>query len=214
MRLTLRYMRAADIEAVRAIDKVCFDPAWTSESYAFEIRQSKVSHMVVLEARAEPSPLVPEPARDESWLRRLGGWLRGDVQDMDDGGLILGYGGLWQIESEAHVSTIATHPEQRGRGYGELLLAGMLGKALRLGADYLVLEVRVSNAIAQNLYQKYGFSRVGRKRRYYTSNKEDAWDMRLSLDAGARARYGERYRQLRAAHGFRDAYSEAPRPRW
>ena len=206
MCLTLRYMRLSDIDAVRSIDEVCFDPAWSSDSYSFEIRQSTVSHMVVLEEAPQPPP----DSSGDGWLRRLGDWLRHGEQNR---ATILGYGGLWQIEGEAHISTIATHPDHRGRGYGEVLLAAMLRKALRLRADYLVLEVRVSNAIAQNLYQKYGFSRVGRKRNYYISNKEDAWDMRLRLDGGMRSRFEGLYGHLREAHALYDDYSHARRPR-
>ena len=209
MCLKLRYMRVSDIDAVRAIDKVCFDPSWSSDSYSFEIRQSKVSHMVVLEDGAATAA----ETRDDGWLRRLGGWLLHGADERENGATILGYGGLWQVESEAHISTIATHPAHRGRGYGEVLLAGMLRKALRLKADYLVLEVRVSNAIALNLYQKYGFSRVGRKRNYYTSDKEDAWDMRLRLDAEMQRRIDALYGDLRQAHGLYDDYSHARRPR-
>ena len=86
-------------------------------------------------------------------------------------GDILGYGGLWKIEGEAHISTIAIHPANRGLGYGEILLAGMFGKALQLNAEFIVLEVRVSNSVAQALYKKYGFNRVARKKNYYRSRQ-------------------------------------------
>ena len=90
----------------------------------------------------------------------------------------------------------------------------MFRKALRLKAEYLVLEVRVSNAVAQNLYRKYGFSRHGRKRNYYRSNNEDAYDMRVSLDSSVRQRFGQLYQQLQHSHSFQDAYSLVTHPRW
>ncbi len=212
MSLILRYMRADDIREVSRIDRLCFEPPWSRDSYAFEIKESKISHMVVLEEQASPIPALPP--QDDGWMRRLSGWMRQESPAIAKSSLIVGYGGLWKIDGEAHVSTIATHPDQRGRGYGEILLAGMFRKALRLKAEYLVLEVRVSNAVAQNLYRKYGFSRHGRKRNYYRSDKEDAYDMRVSLDSSVRQHFSQLYQQLHQSRGFHDAYSVARHPRW
>lgn len=197
--LTLRYMRTADIGQVVAIDNVSFDPPWSARSYDYEINESLCSHMVVLEyketARAQPS----------RWRRWLGLGSAGS-----ESGLIVGYGGLWQITDEAHISTIATHPGWRGRGYGEILLAGMVRRAYTLGAAYIVLEVRVSNYVAQSLYHKYEFVIIGVKERYYRNNNEDAYDMRLDLtDAGIRARFEARLAALRQRQPFDDQYSDA-----
>ncbi len=211
MSLTLRYMQLSDIRQVATIDVMCFDPPWSHESYAFEINESNVSHMVVLEEIIGLAP--PEPTRRRSWLDRLRRKGRGAVSALDGSGVILGYGGLWKIEGEAHVSTIAIDPAWRGKGYGEILLAGMFGKALQLKAQYIVLEVRVSNSIAQSLYRKYGFSRVRRRKNYYRSDNEDAWDMRVALDRDTRHRFERLYTKLRLQHGFLDSYSRKSRPR-
>lgn len=211
MSLILRYMRADDIREVSRIDQLCFEPPWSRDSYAFEIRESKISHMVVLEEHATLIPALPP--KDDGLIQRLSGWIRPETRTSAKSGSIVGYGGLWKIDGEAHVSTIATHPDHRGRGYGEILLAGMFRKALLLKAEYLVLEVRVSNAVAQNLYRKYGFSRYGRKRNYYRSNNEDAYDMRVSLDSSVRKRFERHYDGLQHAQGFRDAYSLVGHPR-
>lgn len=209
MSLTLRYMRADDIRPVTAIDSLSFTPPWSKDSYAFEIRQSKISHMAVLEEQ-------PADANGESaagWRRRLSGWFKQETSALAGKPCVVGYGGLWKIDDEAHISTLAIHPDHRRRGFGEILLAGMFGKALRLNARYIVLEVRVSNEAAQRLYCKYGFARHGRKKNYYRSNREDAYDMRVSLDAAVRRRFGQLYRELRQKRSFRDAYSRASHPR-
>jgi ribosomal-protein-alanine N-acetyltransferase len=57
---------------------------------------------------------------------------------------------------------------------GELLLLGLLDEARRLRARLATLEVRVSNSAAQALYAKYGFEQVGRRKGYYSDNREDA----------------------------------------
>lgn len=211
MSLTLRYMQLPDIQQVAAIDKSCFQPPWSRDSYAFEIKESRVSHMVVLDRRLD-EPALPRE-RQDGWLSHLSEKLRGNARALNGRGNIVGYGGLWKIEGEAHVSTIATHPHCRGHGYGEILLAGMFGKALRLNAEFIVLEVRVSNGVAQKLYQKYGFSRCGRKRNYYRNDNEDAWDMRVALDKETRRRFTRLYDELLIRHDFRDTYSWKARPR-
>lgn len=195
--LTLRYMRTGDIGQVVAIDSVSFDPPWSARSYAYEISESSYSHMVVLER----SGASAAPSRWRRWF--------GLTANGSESGLIVGYGGLWQIADEAHISTIATHPGWRGRSYGEILLAGMVRRAYTLGAAYIVLEVRVSNHVAQSLYYKYDFVIAGVKQRYYRNNNEDAYDMRLDLaDADIRARFEERLAALRQRQPFTDSYSE------
>ena len=211
MSLTLRYMQSPDIQQVAAIDESCFQPPWSRDSYVFEINESHVSHMVVLDrASSQPSPTRQ---RHNGWLSHLTSMLRGDSHSLNGRGDIVGYGGLWKIEGESHISTIATAPNCRGNGFGEILLAGMFGKALRLNADFIVLEVRVSNAVAQSLYHKYGFSRFARKRNYYRSDNEDAWEMRVALDEETRRRFSQLYKALRENHGFHDDYSWKNHPR-
>ena len=104
-------------------------------------------------------------------------------------------------------------PQSAGTAFGEILLAGVVGKAMLLNADYVVLEVRVSNLVAQSLYQKFGFRTVGRKRNYYRSDREDAFDMRLTLDRETRLHFKQLYEVLMQSHNFSDAYSRANHPR-
>ncbi len=78
---------------------------------------------------------------------------------------------------EGHVTTIATHPDARGRGLGELLLASLIDIGTEVGARWMTLEVRVSNEPAKALYHKYGFRIVSTRPRYYSDNNEDAYIM-------------------------------------
>ena len=75
---------------------------------------------------------------------------------------------------EAHITTFAVLPEHRRRKIGERMLQRMFEVAEDMGAEWLTLEVRVSNLAAQRLYEKYGFRRTGVRRRYYSDNNEDA----------------------------------------
>ncbi|MDW8299067.1 MAG: ribosomal protein S18-alanine N-acetyltransferase [Anaerolineae bacterium] len=122
--------------------------------------------------------------------------------------LIVGYSGMWLIDGEAHISTIATHPDWRGRGLGEVLLAGMVLRSMHLGATYSVLEVRVSNVPAINLYRKYEFQIVSVRKGYYRDNNEDAYLMHLTpLDAAYAERFAARWRALQARVAFTDLLS-------
>ena len=54
------------------------------------------------------------------------------------------------------------------------MLVALIDAAILRGAEEMTLEVRVSNHVAQSLYQKYAFAEVGRRKRYYHDNNEDA----------------------------------------
>ena len=105
-------------------------------------------------------------------------------QVLGAGEVLVGFAGFWLIADEIHVSTIATHPDWRGRGLGELLLQNLLFEAHKLPANMVTLEVRRSNEVAQALYRKYQFEEVGLRRRYYRDTGEDALLMTMpSLNA-------------------------------
>jgi ribosomal-protein-alanine N-acetyltransferase len=91
---------------------------------------------------------------------------------------------VWLIVDEAHVATIATHPDFRRQGIGQRLLAHALRHLVEEGAQSSFLEVRESNLAAQEMYRKFGYEATGRRRRYYRDNDEDAILMTLdSLSA-------------------------------
>ena len=75
------------------------------------------------------------------------------------------------------------------------MLVAMIEAAILRGAVEVTLEVRASNLAAQNLYKKYAFVQVGRRKGYYTDNHEDALIMttpRVDEDG-----FVELYRQLK-----------------
>ncbi len=53
-------------------------------------------------------------------------------------------------------------------------MIGSLRAAVAYGSDVMTLEVRVSNFVAQRLYEKYGFKAAGLRKAYYSDNREDA----------------------------------------
>jgi len=100
------------------------------------------------------------------------------VADVD--GRVVGMIVVWLIIDEAHVATLATHPDFRRRGIAKKLLSHALRHLLDEGARSSFLEVRESNISAQEMYRKFGYEASGRRPRYYKDNDEDAILMNLA----------------------------------
>jgi ribosomal-protein-alanine N-acetyltransferase len=89
-------------------------------------------------------------------------------------GDVVGYAGLMFGVDEAHVTTIAVDPAWHRRKIATRLLLVLGGEAIQRGARNLTLEVRMSNAGAQELYRKFGFAPAGVRKNYYIETNEDA----------------------------------------
>lgn len=81
---------------------------------------------------------------------------------------------LWRVLDEAHIATIAVHPELRRQGIGARLLEHSMHEAYTEGTRVYHLEVRATNLSAQKLYINFGFEAVGRRPKYYKDTGEDA----------------------------------------
>jgi len=87
---------------------------------------------------------------------------------------VVGYGGVMTNGEEAHVTTIAVHPQHHRHKIGTRLLYELIQGAMRMGATAVSLEVRVTNWGAQRMYGRFGFRPVGIRRNYYQETNEDA----------------------------------------
>ena len=90
----------------------------------------------------------------------------------EDGGEIIGYGGVTVAADSADVQNIAVTEPFRNSGVGTSILSELLKTAKNAGAEKIFLEVRVSNSIALKMYLKCGFVGIYARTRYY-SNGED-----------------------------------------
>lgn len=160
-------MAPQDIEAVMNIELVSFTAPWSARAYDYEVRFNEMAHYYVARLQKE-MPINPGAS---SLLQR---WFKRQPAQTNTPLMVVGYGGFWLMVDEAHISTLATHPLWRRRGIGELLLLTMIDHATEIGAHWVTLEVRVSNAGAQALYRKYGFEITGLRKKYYSDNGEDA----------------------------------------
>ena len=114
-------------------------------------------------------PWPPHSYRSELESNKLAHYLVARAGDT-----VAGYGGMWLMVDEAHITTFAVHPAWRRQRIGERLLLAFLDLAIDRGAHEATLEVRLSNLRARKLYEKYGFRPVGLRPRYYSDDHEDA----------------------------------------
>jgi ribosomal-protein-alanine N-acetyltransferase len=153
--LALELMREADVNTVQEIEREIFATPWPRNAYYRELASRASAHYVVL--RQEGMVEVPSRFR---------------IPDYDP--TIVGYGGMWRMYDEAHVTTIGVRLDLQHQGYGRILFAGLVQAAYDMGAKWITLEVRTSNDNAMHMYELFGFKVIGRRKGYYTDNGEDA----------------------------------------
>ncbi|GAK10084.1 ribosomal protein S18-alanine N-acetyltransferase [Geomicrobium sp. JCM 19038] len=121
------------------------------------------------------------PWSEQAFLNELGKNPFANYQVIETHGQIVGYGGMWIVMYEAHITNFAIHSSFRGHSFGKELFQAMLDEAVKYGVKKVTLEVRVSNHRAQKLYQHFGFVKTGLEVGYYTDTNEDAYVMTLEM---------------------------------
>ncbi|MEN6391285.1 MAG: ribosomal protein S18-alanine N-acetyltransferase [Syntrophomonas sp.] len=96
---------------------------------------------------------------------------------IDYQGDVGGYGGIWVVFDEAHITNVAIASSLRGRGWGRVLMLELEKLARRKRAARILLEVRPSNRAAIAMYHGLGFMVSGLRKQYYSDNNEDAMVM-------------------------------------
>lgn len=122
---------------------------------------------------------------DEFWNENV---LRSELENpastyivaIDEKNNIVGYSGIWQPIDEAHITNIVTKKDKRNNKVGTKMLEKLINIAKERKLNNITLEVNVNNVIAINLYKKYNFKEVGRRKRYY-NNIDDAIIMTYKL---------------------------------
>lgn len=99
-------------------------------------------------------------------------------------GTLIGYFVAMKGVDEVHLLNITVAPEYQGQGWARLMLDALAVWARSQSAQWLWLEVRVSNVRAQQVYETHGYRVVGHRKQYYPSHhgqREDAIVMSLRL---------------------------------
>jgi ribosomal-protein-alanine N-acetyltransferase len=138
--------------------------------------EDRLEHVVAIERRAYAHP-----------------WTRGNFADslrsgyhaqiLGAGDAVLGYFVAMLGVDEVHLLNITVEPAWQGQGWGRVMLDALAIWSRAQGAQWLWLEVRTTNLRAQQVYQRYGFRRVGERRGYYPADqgREDAIVMSYKL---------------------------------
>lgn len=179
----IRPMTVADIPQVTEIERESFPTTWPQSSYKRELQENGMARYLVVRDENAPRPRPLDDAGGQHALSRVVDSLRRllgrdaapAAPPVDE--YLVGFLGLWFMLEECHVVTVAVREAHRRRGIGELLVIMAIELALRKEQRVLTLECRVSNTGAQALYEKYGFTSAGVRKRYYTDNNEDAFIM-------------------------------------
>lgn len=100
-------------------------------------------------------------------------------------GCVVGYAGSQTVLDMTSIMNIAVLPGERRGGIASMLMGRILSRCAERNVVQVSLEVRESNAPAIALYERFGFSSVGRRRGYYVKPDEDALVMVLQLSGGA-----------------------------
>jgi len=145
-------------------------------------------------------------ARPALWRRAARRVLRVEPEAPPTRELIVGFVGLWLMVGGAHIVTIAVRDSHRRRGIGELLLIATIEQAIAHRQEAITLECRASNEAALAMYEKYGFKRVGLRRRYYADENEDA--VAMTTPAILASSYRQRFEWLR--ENYRQRWGQTP----
>lgn len=165
----------ADLDQLVALDRHCFGQLWSRETYAREL-DSPNSEILLLQPTSHgdrdgdrdpvcdplDSSLVPQDHTPERSPERS-----------TPESIAIGYGCVWSILDEAHITILGVHPAYRRQGWGEVLMYGLFAVAHQRGLTRATLEVSSQNRAAIALYEKLGFRQAGCRKGYY-SNGDDA----------------------------------------
>ena len=152
--LELRPMVADDIDEVHALEKSVFPHPWSRANFV------------------------------DSLASGYDAWVLREPEGAAASGALAGYFLLMYAVDEAHLLDVAVSGGRQGSGLGRYLLDRIAARARAKGMGSILLEVRPSNRRALQVYERYGYTQIGRRKGYYPAHegqREDAIVMRFAL---------------------------------
>ncbi len=84
-------------------------------------------------------------------------------------GEIVGFGGIWKSIDDVHITNIVVKKDKRHLGIGAKILENLISISKKLEFSSITLEVNENNKNAINLYEKFGFEKLGVRKKYYNN---------------------------------------------
>ena len=97
---------------------------------------------------------------------------------------VIGYIISWIVMDECQIANLAIHPDYRKQKIASNLINELIKICKKRKVTYILLEVRISNTPAINLYKTFGFTEEVIRKDYYKNkdgSREDAINMMLEL---------------------------------
>lgn len=156
-----RVIAGEPLDEVARLQHASFTSPWSAEAINWELRETDVARLYVLEPGPDKTPAVGTAS-------------------------LLAYCACWVIFDELHINSLAVAPEARQRGHARRLLDHVFREVVAEGVTAATLEVRRSNTAALALYAGLGFHVEAVRVDYYQHPREDALILWHRTLAGAR----------------------------
>ena len=150
----------------------------SNENNYIYIEKMNVKHIPML-AEIEKA-CFSKPWSEDGFLAELNNDTANFYTAME-GEKAVGYMGFYIICGQGYVANVAVLPSYRRKGIACRLIENAVHICKNSGAEFLSLEVRVSNSAAVALYEKYGFEKVGERKNFYSAPVENAYIMTKSF---------------------------------
>jgi ribosomal-protein-alanine N-acetyltransferase len=136
------------------------------------------------EVHALERRVFPHPWSRANFMDSLSSGYDAWVLREPGAGALAGYFLVMYAVDEAHLLDVAVSGERQGSGLGRFLLDRIATRSRAMGMTSVLLEVRPSNERALQVYGRYGYTQIGRRKGYYPAHegqREDAIVMRYVL---------------------------------
>ncbi len=145
--------------------------------FLVEARYSDLDEILIIEHEAQPSPWARGVFEKEFELPYSWIWILKDVNGVANAYLV-----FWVVHDEVHILNVVTSPSARRQGMARTLVEACIETAQAAEMTTITLEVRETNTAARALYEGTGFVQIGRRKKYYSDNGEDALVLALILE--------------------------------
>jgi ribosomal-protein-alanine N-acetyltransferase len=171
MRVQLRAMEPRDLEAMHALDHLCFEEPFRF-SWSSMRRFASQPNAIGLVAEFQAVGFTGRPNHGSSL--QVPGELAGfTIVHVD------------RRDQSAYLVTLDVHPSARRHGLAERMVAELEGKSAAAGARSMHLHVYSGNEIAIRLYERWGYRRLNLEKNLYADGF-DAWTYSKPLELGRR----------------------------